>query len=88
MKLNGEDYRLGDVCYSIGMDMQCRPCVTECRILNINENDDKVVIESEGIKILIRCNDLDDFYVASVKNRNMLSEVCRKEMDEWPESIR
>ena len=68
---------------SIGLDMQCHHCVTDCVVLSIDEAKDEVIIESEGIRILEHMKDLNDFYVATKENRAMLQAQCDKEYNDW-----
>ena len=73
---------------SLGLDMQCHHVVTPSIILSVNEAEDKVIIESEGIKIRLRMNDLKDFYIDTKENRDKLEAQCRKEYIEWKEAVR
>ena len=86
--LHGVEYNLPCYVVSLGLDMQCHHCVTDCTILSVDAEEDKVIIESEGIKIRLRMKDLDDFYVATKENRDMLQAQCRKEYIEWKEAVR
>jgi len=63
--------------------MQCHHVVTPSTILSVNEEEDKVIIESEGIKIRLRMKDLNDFYIDTKENRDKLEAQCRKEYMEW-----
>jgi hypothetical protein len=85
--LNGQSLKLPCKAISLGLDMQCHHCVTDCTILSVDAEEDKVIIESEGIKIRFRMKDLDDFYVATKENRDMLQAQCRKEYVEWKEAV-
>ena len=73
---------------SLGLNMQCYHCVTTSTILSVNEAEDKVIIESEGIKIRLRMNDLKEFYTDTKENRDKLEAQCRKEYIEWKEAVR
>ena len=73
---------------SIGLDMQCHHCVTTNTILSVNEAEDKVIIESEGIKIRLHMNDLKEFYTDTKENRDKLEAQCRKEYIEWKYAVR
>ena len=73
---------------SIGLDMQCHHCVTTSTILSVNEAEDKVIIESEGIKIRLHMNDLKKFYTDTKENRDKLEAQCRKEYIEWKDAVR
>ena len=73
---------------SIGLDMQCHHCVTDSTILSVDETKDEVIIESEGIKILLHMKDLKNFYVAIKENCDRLEAQCRKEYIEWKEAVR
>lgn len=86
--LNGQLVKLPCKVISIGLDMQCHHVVTPSIILSANGAEDKVIIESEGIKIRLRMNDLKDFYIDTKKNRDKLEAQCRKEYIEWKEAVR
>ena len=73
---------------SIGLDMQCHHCVTTSTILSVNEAEDKVIIESEGIKIRLHMNDFKEFHADTKENRDKLEAQCRKEYIEWKEAVR
>lgn len=73
---------------SIGLDMQCHHCVTTSTILSVNEAEDKVIIESEGIKIRLHMNDLKKFHTDTKENRDKLEAQCRKEYIEWKDAVR
>jgi hypothetical protein len=86
--LNGQSLKLPCKAISLGLDMQCHHCVTDCTILSVDAAEDKLIIESEGIKIRLHMKDLDDFYVATKENRDKLEAQCRKEYIEWEEAVR
>ena len=86
--LNGQSVKLPCKVISLGLDMQCHHVVTSNTILSVNEAEDKVIIESEGIKIRLRMKDLKDFYIDTKKNRDKLEAQCRKEYIEWKEAVR
>lgn len=86
--LNGQLVKLPCKVISFGLDMQCHHCVTPSTILSVNEAEDKVIIESEGIKIRLRMKDLDGFYADTKENRDRLAAQCRKEYIEWKEAVR
>lgn len=86
--LNGQSVKLPCKVISLGLDMQCHHVVTPSTILSVNEAEDKVIIESEGIKIRLRMNDLKDFYIDTKENRAMLQAQCDKEYAEWKEAVR
>ena len=86
--LNGQSLKLPCKAISLGLDMQCHHCVTDCTILSVDAAEDKLIIESEGIKIRLHMKDLDDFYVATKENRDKLEAQCRKEYIEWKEAVR
>lgn len=73
---------------SLGLNMQCHHCVTTSTILSVNEAEDKVIIESEGIKIRLHMNGLKEFYTDTKENRDKLEAQCRKEYIEWKEAAR
>lgn len=73
---------------SLGLNMQCYHCVTTSTILSVNEAEDKVIIESEGIKIRLHMNDLKEFYTDTKENRDKLEAQCRKEYIEWKDAVR
>lgn len=73
---------------SLGLNMQCYHCVTTSTILSVNEAEDKVIIESEGIKIRLHMNDLKKFYTDTKENRDKLEAQCRKEYIEWKDAVR
>ena len=73
---------------SLGLNMQCYHCVTTSTILSVNEAEDKVIIESEGINIRLRMNDLKEFHTDTKENRDKLEAQCRKEYIEWKEAVR
>ena len=54
----------------------------------VNEAEDKVIIESEGIKIRLHMNDLKEFHADTKENRDKLEAQCRKEYIEWKETVR
>lgn len=86
--INGIKCALPCKTISLGLDMQCHHVVTPSIILSVNEAEDKVIIESEGIKIRLRMNDLKDFHIDTKENRDMLEAKCRKEYIEWKEAVR
>ena len=86
--LNGQSLKLPCKAISLGLDMQCHHCVTDCTILSVDAAEDKLIIESEGIKIRLRVNDLKDFYIDTKENRDKLEAQCRKEYIEWKEAVR
>ena len=86
--INGIKCMLPCKVISLGLDMQCHHVVTPSIILSVNEAEDKVIIESEGIKIRLRMKDLDDFYIDTKENRDKLEAQCRKEYIEWKEAVR
>ena len=86
--LNGQLVKLPCKVISLGLDMQCHHVVTPSIILSVNAAEDKVIIESEGIKILLRMKDLKDFYIDTKENRDKLEAQCRKEYIEWKEAVR
>ena len=86
--INGIKCALPCKVISLGLDMQCHHVVTPSTILSVNEAEDKVIIESEGIKIRLRMKDLKDFYTDTKENRDKLEAQCRKEYIEWKEAVR
>ena len=86
--LNGQLVKLPCKVISLGLDMQCHHVVTPSIILSVNAAEDKVIIESEGIKIRLRMNDLKDFHIDTKENRDKLEAQCRKEYIEWKEAVR
>lgn len=86
--LNGQLVKLPCKVISLGLDMQCHHVVTPSIILSVNEAEDEVIIESEGIKIRLRMNDLKEFYTDTKENRDMLEAKRRKEYIEWKEAVR
>lgn len=86
--INGIKCMLPCKVISLGLDMQCHHVVTPSIILSVNEAEDKVIIESEGIKIRMRMKDLDGFYIDTKENRDKLEAQCRKEYIEWKEAVR
>lgn len=86
--LNGQLVKLPCKVISLGLDMQCHHVVTPSTILSVDTAEDKVIIESEGIKIRLRMNDLKEFYTDTKENRDMLEAKCRKEYIEWKEAVR
>ena len=86
--INGIKCALPCKVISLGLDMQCHHVVTPSTILSVNEAEDKVIIESEGIKIRLRMKDLNDFYIDTKENRDRLEAQCRKEYIEWKEAVR
>ena len=86
--LNGQLVKLPCKVISLGLDMQCHHVVTTSTILSINEAEDKVIIESEGIKIRLRMKDLKEFHADTKENRDNLEAQCRKEYIEWKEAVR
>ena len=86
--INGVKCALPCKVISLGLDMQCHHVVTPSTILSVNEAEDKVIIESEEIKIRLRMKDLNDFYVDTKENRDKLEAQCRKEYIEWKEAVR
>ena len=85
--LHGKEYDLPCKTVSIGLNMQCHKVVTYCTILSADEEKDEVIIESEGIKILLKMKDLDELYYNNKKNRNMLQTYCDNEYIQWCKSI-
>lgn len=86
--INGVKCLLPCKVVSLGLDMQCHHVVTPSTILSVNEEEDKVIIESEGIKIRLRMKDLKDFHTDTKENRDKLEAQCRKEYIEWKEAVR
>ena len=86
--INGIKCMLPCKVISLGLDMQCHHVVTPSVILSVNAAEDKVIIESEGIKIRLRMKDLEDFHIDTKKNRDKLEAQCRKEYVEWKEAVR
>ena len=86
--INGIKCALPCKTISLGLDMQCHHVVTPSTILSVNEAEDKVIIESEGIKIRLRMNDLKEFHTDTKENRDKLEAQCRKEYIEWKEAVR
>jgi hypothetical protein len=86
--INGIKCSLPCKAISLGLNMQCHYVVTPSIILSVNEAEDKVIIESEGIKIRLRMKDLKDFYLDTKENRDRLEAQCRKEYIEWKEAVR
>ena len=82
--LNGQPCKV----ISLGLDMQCHHCMTTSTILSVDAEEDKVIIESEGIKIRLRMKDLKDFCIDTKENRDKLEAQCRKEYIEWKEAVR
>jgi hypothetical protein len=80
--------KITDKVISLGLDMQGHHCVTTSTILSIDAEEDKVIIESEGIKIRLHMKDLKDFYADTKENRDKLEAQCRKEYIEWKEAVR
>lgn len=73
---------------SLGLNMQCHHCVTTSTILSVNEAENKVIIESESIKIRLHMNDLKEFHTDTKENRDKLEAQCRKEYIEWKDAVR
>ena len=86
--INGIKCALPCKTISLGLDMQCHHVVTPSIILSVNEAEDKVIIESEGIKIRLRMKDLKEFHTDTKENRDKLEAQCRKEYIEWKEAVR
>ena len=86
--LNGQSVKLPCKAVSLGLDMQCHHCVTTSTILSVDAAEDKVIIESDGIKIILHMKDLKEFYTDKKENRDMLEAKCRKEYIEWKEAVR
>jgi hypothetical protein len=86
--INGVKCALPCKAVSIGLNMQCHHVVTKSVILSVNEAEDMVIIDSEGIKIRLRMKDLDGFYADTKENRDKLAAQCRKEYLEWKEAVR
>lgn len=61
---------------SLGLDMQCNHVVTRSTILSVNEPEDKLIIENDGIKIRLRMKDLNDFYPDTKENDKILRSQC------------
>ena len=86
--LNGQLVKLPCKVISLGLDMQCHHVVAESTILSVDAAEDKVIIESDGIKIILHMKDLKEFYTDTKENRDMLEAKCRKEYIEWKEAVR
>lgn len=86
--INGIKCALPCKAVSLGLDMQCHHCVTTSTILSVDAAEDKVIIESDGIKIRLRMKDLKDFYIDTKENRKKLQEQCDKEYNEWEEAVK
>ena len=85
--LNGQSIKLPCKAVSLGLDMQCHHCVTPSTILSVDAAEDKVIIESEGIKIRLQIKDLEGFYVNTKENRKKLQEQCDKEYNDWVAAV-
>jgi len=85
--INGIKCALPCKVISLGLDMQCHHVVTPSIILYVNEAEDKVIIENEGIKIRLRMNDLKDFHIDTKENRKKLQEQCDKEYNDWVAAV-
>ena len=85
--LNGQLVKLPCKVISLGLDMQCHHVVTPSTILSVNETEDKVIIENEGIKIRLRMNELKEFYTDTKENRKKLQEQCDKEYNDWVAAV-
>jgi len=85
--LNGQSIKLPCKAVSLGLDMQCHHCVTQSTILSVDAAEDKVIIESEGIKIRLQIKDLEGFYVNTKENRKKLQEQCDKEYNDWVAAV-
>jgi hypothetical protein len=86
--LNGQLVKLPCKVVSIGLDMQCHHVVTESTILSVDAAEDKVIIENEDIKIRLHVKDINNLYLDTKENRDMLEAKCRKEYIEWKEAVR
>ena len=86
--INGVKCMLPCKVISLGLNMQCHHVVTPSIILFVNEEEDKVIIENEGIKIRLHMKDLKDFYADTKENRDKQEAQCRKEYIEWKEAVR
>jgi len=86
--LNGQLVKLPCKVVSIGLDMHCHHVVTESTILSVDAAEDKVIIENEGIKIRLHVKDINNLYLDTKENRDMLEAKCRKEYIEWKEAVR
>ena len=86
--INGIKCALPCKVISLGLDMQCHHVVTPSIILSVNEAEDKVIIESEGIKIRLHMNGLKEFHTDTKENRDKLEAQCRKEYIEWKDAVR
>ena len=85
--INGIKCTLPCKVVSLGLDMNCHHVVTESIIISIDESVDRMIIESEGIKILLHFSDIKDFYVDTKENRKMLQEKCDKEYKEYVQAV-
>jgi hypothetical protein len=85
--LNGQLVKLPCKVISLGLDMQCHHVVTPSIILFVNAAEDKVIIENEGIKILLHMKDLKEFYIDTKENRKKLQEQCDKEYNDWVAAV-
>ena len=72
---------------SIGLDMQCHHCVTTSTILSIDKSKDEVIIENDGIKIMLHMDSLNDFHLNTKKNRATLQAQCDKEYNDWVNGV-
>lgn len=86
--INGSKCALPCKVISLGLDMQCYHVVTTSTILYVDTAEDKLIIESEGIKIRLRMKDLKNFYADTKENRDKLEAQCRKEYIEWKEAVK
>lgn len=86
--INGSKCTLPCKVISLGLDIQCHHVVTTSTILYVDTEEDKLIIESEGIKIRLRMKDLKYFHTDTKENRDKLEAQCRKEYIEWKEAVR
>ena len=49
----------------------------------MNESEDKLIIENDGIKIRLHMKDLNDFYPDTTENYNILKSQCDEEYSQW-----
>ena len=73
--------------YTLGLDIRCHHCVCICTIIEVDAPNDKVIIESEGIKIKLHIKDLNGFYPYKEEYRKMLQDQCDKEYKEWCDAV-
>lgn len=72
-----ERAQVGDYALSVGLDMNCLPCIAFSRIEGMVGGKYLIHSTEDGIKLVT--DDISGFYPDTPKNREIIKDACRKE---------